>query len=147
MIECSWEYECSIVVTMIEYRYSLEWFWTSYFCASSWISSGIRDIVTLLTKYLGASRGIVSIIYSYLFLSEFYKKFQRNKDNPIWNVIFDIFETINLSEARTFSALRVSLFLFVSVKTCGLPLIDSTTMSNLTVRPGDKVTFNCKVCV
>jgi len=31
------------------------------------------------------------------------------------------------------------------VKTCGLPLIDSTTMSNLTVRPGDKVTFNCKV--
>merc|ERR1719195_595248 len=31
------------------------------------------------------------------------------------------------------------------VKTCGLPLIDSTEMSNLTVRPGDKVTFNCKV--
>jgi len=61
--------------------------------------------------------------------------------------LFDILETINLSEARTFSALRVSLFLFVSVKTCGLPLIDSTQMSNLTVRPGDKVTFNCKVCV
>jgi len=32
-----------------------------------------------------------------------------------------------------------------NIKTCGLPLIDSTEMSNITVKPGDKVTFNCKV--
>jgi len=32
-----------------------------------------------------------------------------------------------------------------NIKTCGLPLIDSTEMANMTVRPGDKVVFNCKV--
>ena len=40
--------------------HSLEWFCTRYFCASLWMFSGVQDIVTLLTKYFGASRGIVS---------------------------------------------------------------------------------------
>ena len=40
--------------------HSLEWFCTRYYCASLWTFSGIRGIVTLLTKYFGASRGIVS---------------------------------------------------------------------------------------
>lgn len=31
------------------------------------------------------------------------------------------------------------------VKTCGLPQIESSQMSNLTVKPGEKVVFNCKV--
>ena len=33
----------------------------------------------------------------------------------------------------------------VSVKTCGLPQIEASQMSNLTVKPGEKVVFNCKV--
>merc|ERR1712029_33444 len=31
------------------------------------------------------------------------------------------------------------------VKTCGLPQIEASQMSNLTVKPGQKVVFNCKV--
>ena len=32
-----------------------------------------------------------------------------------------------------------------AVRTCGLPRIQSERMSNLTVRPGERVTFNCRV--
>ena len=31
------------------------------------------------------------------------------------------------------------------VKTCGPPRIDDAVMSNMTVKPGQKVVFNCKV--
>ena len=33
----------------------------------------------------------------------------------------------------------------ISVKTCGPPRIDDAVMSNMTVKPGQKVVFNCKV--
>ena len=33
----------------------------------------------------------------------------------------------------------------LSVKTCGPPRIDDAVMSNMTVKPGQKVVFNCKV--
>eukprot|EP00090_Calanus_glacialis_P042058 TRINITY_DN74719_c0_g1_i1.p1 TRINITY_DN74719_c0_g1~~TRINITY_DN74719_c0_g1_i1.p1 ORF type:complete len:166 (+),score=10.74 TRINITY_DN74719_c0_g1_i1:287-784(+) len=32
-----------------------------------------------------------------------------------------------------------------NIKTCGLPQIEASHMSNLTVKPGEKVVFNCKV--
>ena len=32
-----------------------------------------------------------------------------------------------------------------TVKTCGPPRIDDAVMSNMTVKPGQKVVFNCKV--
>ena len=39
----------------------------------------------------------------------------------------------------------LSLKLDLSVKTCGPPRIDDAVMSNMTVKPGQKVVFNCKV--
>ena len=33
----------------------------------------------------------------------------------------------------------------ISVKTCGVPVIDTSEMGNRSVRLGDKVIFNCKV--
>jgi len=32
-----------------------------------------------------------------------------------------------------------------NLKTCGVPVIETSEMSNITVKPGQKVTFNCKV--
>ena len=37
------------------------------------------------------------------------------------------------------------MILYILVKTCGLPQIEASQMSNLTVKPGQKVVFNCKV--
>ena len=39
----------------------------------------------------------------------------------------------------------VYMMLCVSVKTCGVPVIDTSDMGNRSVKLGDKVTFNCKV--
>lgn len=35
--------------------------------------------------------------------------------------------------------------MFCAVRTCGLPKIAAGEMTNLTVRPGERVTFHCKV--
>ena len=37
------------------------------------------------------------------------------------------------------------IWIHLSVKTCGPPRIDDAVMSNITVKPGQKVVFNCKV--
>ena len=61
--------------------------------------------------------------------------------SDVWNCKF----IVNGKYFQYIWELNGWIVFLISVKTCGVPVIDTSEMGNRSVRLGDKVTFNCKV--